>query len=227
VLSSLILAGWFLAAVIVASAQSSGESSSAPTPNFTAIPSAPKVPPGQPIFKDEFASFDASWGSPGRNANVTDGYFILVPIRGESVMVPNTKYRYRDFAASVNVTPTPALHGSESAGLVFWGRDSNDYYVAAISNTGKVSVIELNGGKRILKAGKQGATPDPFATQVITINVSARANGVEVSAWGATLSLSEVRAPKDGGFIGLYAESSKRAGWIWRFSKLAVGALPN
>lgn len=199
-----------------------GAPSSAPTPNLTSIPVAPKAAPGQLIFKDDFASFDASWGSPGPNANLSDGYFILVPIRGESVMVPNVKYRYRDFDASVDVTPTPALHGSESAGLVFWGLNATDYYVAAISNTGKVSVIERKSGKRMLKAEKQGATPDPFATQTITINILARAKGVEVSAWGATLSLSDVRAPKDGGFIGLYAESSKGAGWIWRFSKFAV-----
>ncbi len=209
---------------IAASEQSRAASapSSARTLDFTKIPFAPKAAPGQPIFKDDFASLSASWGNPGPNTSVSDGYLVLTPEHGKSVMVPNLTYRYRAFDASVDVTPTPALHGVQSAGLVFWGQDAADYYVAAITNTGKVSLIEWKSGKRILKADKQGATPDPFATQTITISVSASTKAVEVTAWGASLSLTDVPAPKDGGFIGLYAESSKNLGWIWRFSKLAI-----
>jgi hypothetical protein len=200
--------------------------SSAPTPDFTAIPLAPEATAGQAIFMDDFSILQPSWGNRGPDVSVTDGYLVLTPERGKSVMIPNLKYRYRDFDASVDVTPTPALHGLQWAGLVFWGLDATDYYLAEISNRGMVSVMEWKKGKPLLKAEKQGASPGPFAMQTVAITVSARANRVEVSAWGTSVSMSDVSAPKSGGFIGLYAESSKALGWIWRFSKLVVNAPP-
>jgi hypothetical protein len=205
-----------------ASGQPSAVATSASS--LTSIPLAPKTAAAQPIFKDDFASFDPSWGQPGPSANVTDGYFVLTPLRGKSVVAPNTKYRYRDFDASVDVTPTPAMHGVESAGLVFWGRDERNYYIATITNTGKVSVIEYKNGVPAVKAEKQGATPDLFAMQTVTITVAARRNHLEISAWGATLSLTNPTEPKGGGFIGFYGESSNHLVWIWRFSKLVVSA---
>jgi hypothetical protein len=218
-----IIGVWFLNG----GAQAASEQTKSPfaaTPSLASIPLAPKTAAGQPIFKDDFASFDSSWGQPGPSASVSDGYLVLTPERGKSVVAPNFKYRYRDFDAAVDVTPTPAMHGVESAGLVFWGRDEKNYDIAAISNTGKVSVIEYDDGKPTMKAEKQGATPDPFATQTVTIMVSTRGNRAEVSAWGANLSFANTHVPKDGGFIGLYAEAAKNAGWIWRFSKLVVNA---
>jgi hypothetical protein len=218
-----IVAVWLsIASAHAASDQTAAPS--APTPSLASIPLAPKAAAGQPIFKDDFASFAPSWGSQGPTASVSDGYLVLTPVHGKSVMVPNLRYRYRDIDASVDVTPTPALHGAEWAGLVFWGRDEKDYYVAAITNTGKVSVIECANGQLTLKAEKQGATPDAFATQTVTITLAARGNRAEVSAWGATLSLTRASVPKDGGFIGLYAKSPEETGWIWRFSKLIVSA---
>jgi hypothetical protein len=92
------------------------------------------------LYEDNFATFSPSWGAPGEALSVKDGKFTITPIPGYANRVLNQANLFDDADITVEATMSQGDDLTQPGGLIFWGKDYNDYYCLNIAMDGRFTI---------------------------------------------------------------------------------------
>lgn len=173
------------------------------------------------LFSDHFASLDPGWGAANANKNVSDGKLVLKPDANSGFSTIRSGSYFRD--ADIRVKVRLASGGTdESAGLVFWAADVDNYYLAQITTDAMVGITRFVHNRQL--------TPLSYATNKAVNKGLGQTNELRVLTVGKSATLyvngQEIATtagfpPPSGGRIGLHAESGATV-YTWEFSDLEV-----
>jgi hypothetical protein len=177
-------------------------------------------------FRSDFKKPDPQWQLDGPNEYFVDNQFAIKPDAGWGVWWTIPAFVFKNATYCVDVkTPSDANEPGTSArgGLVFWLIDNSNFYVAEIYLDSSYSV------RRALNRVDTGILPrTKFAklkagpAAVNQIKVTAIDNLVTLFFNGEKATEFRAQAPKDGGKVGVYAESDQRKSNEWRFLSIVV-----
>lgn len=197
----------------------------APAPAAVRVAAACKSG-GSPAFADDFAAPDPGWGKPGDNFHFADGQMVLHPKADTNV---SWIYMPMVFAGATVCAefklPSAVKNAADVAagGVIFWARDYQNYYLAAVLTDGTYAV-------RRKIAGKWHTVVPPTRSDSIRMGPAAVNDLTVVTAGSrATLAINNTQVvgfwgqmPNRGGAVGLYGQSETRQDDDWRFLAIAV-----
>ena len=193
---------------------------------------APAVGPGcKPLraaaFEDNFKTTDPGWGtlSSGR-VYLADGAFVVKPQASRSwrQLYPSLLFSNATICVQLKSPAQLAnINGSANAGLAFWTTNLKNHYAVTVYPNGRVGVLRMVNGEwaNVLPATKSEMVKsglDALNEIMVTMNGNLAAfyvNGQKVFEFRG-------QPPRNGGSIGLYAESEKENENEWRFVDIAV-----
>jgi hypothetical protein len=179
-----------------------------------------------PAFADDFAAPDPGWGKSGGSFHFADGQMVLHPKADTNVSWIYTPMVFAGATVCAEFKrPTDLKSAADVAcgGVIFWARDYQNYYLAAIFTDGTYAVRRKIAGKLydIVPRTRSGAIRiGPEAVNDLTVvTTGSRAtlainNTPVVGFWG--------QMPNGGGAVGLYGQSETKLDDDWRFLSIAV-----
>ena len=199
---------------------------------LAASPAAACLGKSDPALDDNFSKPDAGWPN-GDNVSVTPQGLTVKPPANGSTWVVNGNYTMDGSDLCVTVAlpqtlPTPANEDTVGdVGVLFWKRDNDNYYMAAISPDG-VAVISRylnNQWQTIVNPAKSDAVKTgPGAVNEIEITTKGNAGSFYIN--GTKIADFHGQAPPGGGGPpGIYAESGPGV-TTWVFSRVQLYSLP-
>ena len=180
-----------------------------------------------PALDDNFTKPDAGWPT-SDNVKVTPQGLVVKPPANGSTWVVNGNYTMDGAELCVTVAmPSPLANPANEdtvgdVGVVFWKREGDNYYLAAISPDGLASISRSVNGEWT-------TTVEPVASKDIKtgagavneIEVTIKGNAGTFYINGTKITTFHGQAPPDGGAPGLYAESGA-TGTSWVFSRVQI-----
>jgi hypothetical protein len=182
-------------------------------------------------FMDDFRQIDDSWDVDRDTDAVTveDGKARIKAgaSEGFTVLYGGFIFDDADFCVTVQVPWLRDNVHQPAAGLVFWGEDYGNYYTFAITPGGEAAIVRRVKGTwfyvidyRKVDSIKTG----PGDKNVLRVTT----RGDSITTYVNDTKFASVRAqvPKNGGQIGLHAESEMTHRNTWDFTDLKVTDLP-
>ncbi len=182
----------------------------------TGVPPVATSCQGKVAFEDKFADLKPSWGNVGTSTVGSGKFHVQIDNTSQVYKYNNENDLYTDASvcvsysfANIDTTTAPL------AGIAFWQRDNNNYYVAEIS--------PLNGGS--LQVGRTVSQSSPWTHPVAWKTVKnfkaavGALNQVEIRLKGGTASIfingvleAEVTGspPAEGSLVGLFAQADQK-----------------
>ncbi len=184
-----------------------------------------------PALDDNFANPDPGWPSSDNVATTPQGLVVKPPANG-STWVVNSNYTIDGSDLCVTVVlpatlPTPANEDTVGdVGVLFWKRDNDNYYMAAMSPDG-VAVVSryLNGQWVTIVNPAKSATIKTGAGAVNELEITTKGNAGSFYINGTKIADFRGQAPSGGGPPGVYAESGPSV-TTWMFSRVQLYSLP-
>jgi hypothetical protein len=175
------------------------------------------------VYKDDFEKMDVAWGDPSDTVFVKEGKMILRPAIGYASRPQYQGTVVTDGTISVKVKITDAEADTWDAGLLFWGNDTQNYYIASVTPEGGFMVSRLMNNRwlhpvsyRKNDAIKKGKNQENDLRLVLSgKNATLFINGKEV------IRLTG-QPPESGSLFGLYAESGSKKATVAEFTHLLV-----
>jgi hypothetical protein len=179
----------------------------------------------QVLLEDNFATLDPAWGDVNANLSVANGKLVVQPEINSSYVLLNQANIFEDIDACVRLTQVKSDDPTYSAGLIFWAKDSSDYYYFLVTSDGWYAV------KRWVN--QRSLSPVPWRESPAINKGLGQTNQLRVVTKGtqATLYVNDTelvsfkgQPPQGGGFVGVIAFSSEKATNknVWEFSELKV-----
>ncbi|HWA99353.1 MAG TPA: hypothetical protein VG713_12710 [Pirellulales bacterium] len=168
------------------------------------------------LLTDDFRAFPSDWGDPDDVESVVAGWLMLRP-------KPNTgrtlMYEGRFEDADIRVTINEAQGGPDRpAGIVFWGDDNKNYYLAALRPDGLFTVSKQADGDWTFPINKvQVAAPG----QQFTLRVVTRGSTATIYAGDQPIGTVDGGPPKNGQRVGLHAVSGNDV-YTWYLTNFSV-----
>ena len=185
-----------------------------------------------PALDDNFSKPDAGWPN-GDNVSVSpQGLAVKPPVNG-STWVVNSNYTMDGSDLCVTVAlpatlPSPANEDTVGdVGVLFWKRDNDNYYMAAISPDG-IAVVSryLNAQWLTIVNPAPNAAVKTGPGAANEIEVTAKGNAGSFYVNGTKIADFHGQAPPGGGGPpGVYAESGPSV-TTWVFSRVQLFSLP-
>jgi hypothetical protein len=184
-----------------------------------------------PALDDNFSKPDPGWPNADNVAPTPQGLVVKPPANGSTWAV-NTNYTMdgSDLCLTValpDALPSPANEDTVGdVGAVFWRRDNDNYYMAAISPDG-IAVVSryLNGQWMTIVNPAQSSAIKTGAGAVNEIEITTRGNAASFYINGTKIADFRGQAPPGGGPPGVYAESGPTV-TTWVFSRIQLYSLP-
>jgi hypothetical protein len=180
-----------------------------------------------PALDDNFSKPDPGWPSADNVKATPQGLVVKPPVNG-STWVVNANYTMEGADLCITVAmpatmPNPANEDTVGdVGAVFWKRDNDNYYLAAISPDGLAAISRSVGGQwTTIMEPTASSTIKTGANAVNEIEVETKGNSGVFYVNGTKVSEFHGQAPPDGGPPGLYAESGP-AVTTWVFSRVQI-----
>lgn len=176
------------------------------------------------LYEDKFTNLDPGWGTPSDVMYVKDGKFEISPqvnnwqaALNQGFLVPG------DLDVSVGLTYLKASDPDYGSGLVFWAKDTNDFYVLAVNSAGWYAVQRYTANRYIMPvtwretdAAKKGEGVDNKLRVVTKGNrATVYINDKEVISFTG-------QPPQGGSFIGFKGSSGPKGVNTAAFSNLQV-----
>jgi hypothetical protein len=193
---------------------------------------APTVGPGcKPLrsaaFEDHFKAADPGWGALANGrAYLANGEFVLKPPATRSWRQLYPSLLFNNATVCTHVKSPTALadaNGAANAGLAFWTTNLRSGYVVAIYPNGRYAIFRMINGEwsTVVPATKAESVKSGLdATNEIMVAFSGNLAAFYVN--GQKLFEFRGQPPRNGGSIGLYAESEKDNENEWRFTDIEV-----
>jgi hypothetical protein len=184
-----------------------------------------------PALDDNFATPDAGWPS-GDNVQTTPHGLVIKPPVNGSTWAVNSNYTMDGSDLCVTVVlpaqlPSPANEDTVGdVGAVFWKRDNDNYYMAAVSPDGVAAVSRyLNGQWLTIVNPVHSAAIKTGPGAVNEIEITDRGNAGSFYVNDTKIADFHGQAPPGGGPPGVYAESGPTI-TTWVFSRVQLYSLP-
>jgi hypothetical protein len=193
-------------------------------------PSGPTIADCRPAnstdFQDTFAKPNPEWILDNAVAHYVDGQLLLKPKEDETFPLLYRTLVFKNATVCLTLkSPLEVtdLEEASSGGLLFWANNNQNFYKAAIFPNGTFHVTRLFNNSWVtvvprtmsdtIKKGI-GAVNE---LQVVLSNNNGLLyiNGIQVQAFRG-------QPPKDGGAIGVYAQSESQQRSEWRFFNITV-----
>jgi hypothetical protein len=179
---------------------------------------------------DNFTTPDLGWPNGDNVATSPQGLVVKPPANG-STWVVNGNYTMDGYDLCVTVAlpatlPTPANEDTVGdVGLLFWKRDNDNYYMAAMSPDG-VAVVSryLNGQWLTIVNPAKNAAIKTGAGAVNELEITTKGNAGSFYINGTKIADFRGQAPPSGGPPGVYAESGPNV-TTWVFSRVQLYSL--
>ena len=184
-----------------------------------------------PALDDNFSTPDPGWPNADNVRTTPQGLVVKPPANGSTWAV-NGNYTMdgSDLCVSVALPaplPTPANEDTVGdVGVLFWRRDNDNYYMAAISPDG-IAVVSryLNGQWATIVNPTHSDAIKTGAGAINEIEVTIRGNAGTLYINGTKLTDFRGQAPPSGGPPGVYAESGPNV-TTWVFPRVQLYTLP-
>jgi len=204
---------------------------SASAPETVSSPVASAECPGTVVFQDEFPSPDsqlnvqtgagAQLATQGGKADLS----ILQANISQAIEYAGNQFGDASVCATVNTLATDKAEG-QSAGLIFWAADYNNYYIFEVNPTAGQFEVTLRSG------GNWGmvmiSTPMAAITKGMgkTNTLRVQTKGTEATLYVNNQQVGTIYGdpPAGGGLVGFYAESetAMTAKETWEFGNFMV-----
>jgi hypothetical protein len=184
-----------------------------------------------PALDDNFSKPDPGWPNADNVLTTPQGLVLKPPVNGSTWAV-NSNYTMDGSDLCVTVAmpatlPSPANEDTVGdVGVVFWKRDNDNYYMAAISPDG-IAVVSryLNNQWLTIVNPTHSPAIKTGAGAVNEIEVTCRGNAASFYVNDTKLADFRGQAPPDGGPPGVYGESGPSV-TSWVFSRVQLYSLP-
>ena len=183
--------------------------------------------PGKVLFEDKFAQLNPAWGfasDASYTFSVKDGTLLEKLVAGKAMRSLYGGDVYDDVDICVTIGSLASdKPGNQLAGIVFWAKDYNSYYLFVIDATGQYKVLRYAGGRYLF--------PIPFQANAAIKKGTGQTNSLHVATKGtqATFYVNDQQVgtasgqPADGGSqVGIYAESDANAPTSWMYSGFII-----
>ena len=195
----------------------------------SALPAMAATCPGTVVFQDAYTTPNPALNvapAPESTVTVKDGKAEVVFLK--QGMARMGEYRGAPYG-DVNVcltfaTPSTDKAEDQTAGIVFWATDDNNFYILEITVNGQVAVgQQVNGGAY--------THPVPWAVNAAVATGTGASNTLRVQTRGnvATVFVNDQQVgtatgtpPPGGGLVGFYSSSSVTSLSTWDVSGLTV-----
>jgi hypothetical protein len=184
-----------------------------------------------PALDDNFVHPDPGWPN-GDNVSPTPQGLVVKPPANGSTWAVNSNYAMdgSDLCVSVALPatlPTPADEDTVGdVGVVFWKRDNDNYYMAAISPDGNAIVSRYLVGQWLTIVNSiQSPAIKTGPGAVNEIEITCRGNAGSLYVNDTKLTDFRGQSPPGGGPPGVYAESGPTV-TNWVFSRVQIYSLP-
>jgi hypothetical protein len=184
-----------------------------------------------PALDDNFSKPDPGWPNGDNVSTTPQGLVIKPPVNGSTWAV-NSNYTMDGSDLCVTVampTPLPSPANEDTVGdvgVVFWKRDNDNYYMAAISPDGMAVVSRyLNSEWQTIVKPAHSDAIKTGAGAVNEIEITCRGNAGSFYVNDKKIADFRGQAPPDGGPPGVYAESGPSV-TTWVFSRVQLYSLP-
>ena len=174
------------------------------------------------LFSDSFATLSPGWGQPSESKSVSDGHLVLSlkPNRIHCSLYTGAKFANADIRAKlVQKSGEP----EQTAGIVFWAEDVNNYYVARIRSDGRV-LIGRSTRDKWLNPANDRQLHESIQTgfdKVNELRVVTAGRSAKVFVNGRELASIRGFPPTEESFVGLFAESGEQP-CVWHYSEFEV-----
>jgi hypothetical protein len=180
-----------------------------------------------PALDDNFSKPDPGWPNSDNVTISPQGMTIKPPVNGSTWAV-NGNYTMDGADLCVTVAmpsplPNPANEDTVGdVGVVFWKRDNDNYYLAAISPDGIAAISRSVSGQWTTIVDPAASTAiKTGAGAVNQIEIAVKGNSGTFYVNGAKITDFHGQAPPDGGPPGVYAESGPTV-TTWVFSRVQI-----
>jgi len=180
-----------------------------------------------PALDDNFSKPDPGWPNSDNVAVTPKGLTVKPPVNG-STWVVNSNFTMDGADLCVTVAmpatmPNPATEDTVGdVGVVFWKRDNDNYYLAAISPDGIAAVSRSVGDQWstvVEPTNSSAIKTGPGAVNEIEVMTKGNSGSFYVN--GTKITDFRGQAPPDGGSPGVYAESGPTV-TTWVFSRVQI-----
>jgi hypothetical protein len=180
-----------------------------------------------PALDDNFTKPDPGWPS-SENVAITPHGLIVRPPANGSTWVVNSSYTMdgADLCVTTAIPttlPSPANEDTVGdVGVVFWKRENDNYYLAAISPDGLASVSRaVNGQWTTIVPPVASPAINTAAGAGNEIEIATKGNAGVFLVNGTKIADFRGQAPPDGGPPGVYGESGPTV-TTWVFSRVQI-----
>jgi hypothetical protein len=175
---------------------------------------------------DDFKAVDPGWVLPSEVAYYADGQLTLKPMESKTarVLYPSFRFKNATVCATFKSPPAPPEGTATNGGVIFWGTDTSNFYVAGVHPQGSYSVYRQANGSWadvILPTPFDAIKQGPGALNEVKVTTNDRVatlfiNGVKVTEFRG-------QPPKEDSAIGVYAASNNNERNEWKVINAAVG----
>ncbi len=177
----------------------------------------------QVLYEDNFATLDPAWGTPGPNLSFKDSKLILQADVNTGFVALNKANLFNDVDACVSVTMAKSDDPNFGGGLVFWAKDSNNYYAVLVSGGGQVSVRRyVNNNSSAFVDWSENPAVKKGIGQINQLRVVTSGNQATVYVNDTQVATFTGQPPDGGSFIGVKCSSAEKSQIVWEFSNLKI-----
>jgi uncharacterized caspase-like protein len=190
------------------------------------VPPTKELPESsQILFQDNFATLDPAWGPHSSNLSVQNAKLILQPELNNSFTAINQANLFEDLDVRVKVNLAKSDNPRYGGGVIFWAKDSTDYYYLLVTGEGWFSVQHwVNQRSSLPVQWRESAAIKKGIGQINQLRVVTKGNQATVYINDTEVVTFKGQPPQGGSFIGLIAFSPEKAQNknLWEFSELKV-----
>jgi hypothetical protein len=177
----------------------------------------------QILFEDSFATLSSGWGAPSLNLGVRNGKLIVQPDVNAGFVAINQANQFNDIDATIKVNMARSDDPAWGGGLVFWIKDSNNYYVLLVSGNGQFTVRRYVNNQSLATVDwRDSAAVKKGVGQVNELRVVTKGNQAMTYINGTQVATFSGQLPDGGSSIGVKGSSAEKSQITWEFSDLKV-----
>ena len=183
----------------------------------------------QPLFEDTFTSLDPALGVPSASLQVNGGKLVIaVTGTNKSQTLLYQVGFFSDADTSVTFSCTSGdTSGANSAAIIFWGVDTNNFYFADVSTDGSSDIYRRSGGRWLHPAAvpvSPSVNKGTGTSNVLRVVTSGKQATLYIN--GNKMATITGMPPDGGGVVGYFVESSSTSPCTWTAQDFKVLPLP-
>jgi TIR domain len=208
--------------------------SSTPTPVYSPVveqtptgsPGSQKPILGQVLFADDFQTLLPGWGTPNNHWEVKNGRFVLHPSLNQFYFQYSGRGPFTDVSIEVDVVLAKGSDLTRPGGIVFWCRDTQNFYIFAINMQGYYNVMRRYQNRWItILASTHTDALNQGVGETNHLQLVTRGTSADLFANDQPLQTVSSENPDAGGQVGLYGESAQHELMVWEFMHLKISSL--